>query len=1135
MTDMPWQDTRNLVFVLDDPSAVVRTTALRALVRLPIPPVEWKKADRDLVRLFCTPPEGATLEEQTVKGIPYREIINSAIFVPLPEVRDCLYRLLESEDEEVKRAVAHALTKAGDWHALPELISEIESPDSSKRVEAAECLAFHDVQWVLDPIHKAFKEETDGETRFWLALTLARQGEVRKVRLVFQEFQEGTIHFRPKYQDPRKLTERLRQLGPFPENVKNFLTTLASATGAIDRSNPEEFIRSIAYDLLYQNIRAESPPLTGPAWEYDAELVQKSSILAHHLIYPGPDDQKGLHLLITPEDAELLRYPEQGEGTLLISTLIGHLVDQHPDIAPGLKVEMGSEIIRIAHRFHAPFVPDIESLFKSYLEEYRNNHSFEGLPRQIAWLVSRAETTHILSVISSHLNAENEEERLAAAQILGDAIRYSYTTIPPDSDGSPFLCEVPVPGETEIFPPLLMKLEEVDESSVEKIPKMTQKGAEFLIDESSVEKIPKMTQKGAEFLIASSEADLSGFIPGGAEPPIHESQEKSDSSMFPVHPAPKRVVSTGFASRDVPDTPFSKKIPLKCNTEYYFWLEIGKPVKGSIETTPLDIPPVEEESLLVVAVFGFKDGIRTSPGADTGELMVLSQGRVKVVRQPLARQEMLPKSELLKTRLFFPVCTPLKTGTYQLRCNIYHKQVLLQSRLIHAVVGKRPAEGPALRSELDYTLTQTFNPAGLNQFPEHRLSILLNSNGDGTHNFYLCASDGKETVAEKLDIDPFKLHSCLEMARGTLRNASWGNENEWQEGYVYHYKDRRKDLNRLKKDLANMAQWGYEIYSLFDEEQLKKFEPIIAESGFIQIALRNSPGYYFPAAVLYDYPVRAGYKDFKLCPEFTDAFLNDRPLEDLDCFRGRCHSAKEDHGHTICPGGFWGFRHFLGMPLSLQDNEGIVSIPVHDELKISIAASEDLSLSHDHMEILEEICRESAGPSFKGTPIWNYANTYDKLFSLLKESPHIVYFYCHGGVARQEEGQDPYLVIGQKGHPEEIHQSNFKLERIVWESPKPLVFLNGCHTAAIDPLVALNFIEPLLLRSHCAGVIGTEITIFEEMATVFAEECFRNFLKGEAIGKAIRNARLKLLREGNPLGLVYIPFAIAGLKLEKVN
>ena len=63
------------------------------------------------------------------------------------------------------------------------------------------------------------------------------------------------------------------------------------------------------------------------------------------------------------------------------------------------------------------------------------------------------------------------------------------------------------------------------------------------------------------------------------------------------------------------------------------------------------------------------------------------------------------------------------------------------------------------------------------------------------------------------------------------------------------------------------------------------------------------------------------------------------------------------------------------------------------------------------------------------------------------------------------------------------------------------------------------------------GVIGTEITIFEPLATAFAEACLGHFLDGVPIGKAIRLARLKLLQDGNPLGLVYIPFAVSSLAL----
>jgi hypothetical protein len=51
------------------------------------------------------------------------------------------------------------------------------------------------------------------------------------------------------------------------------------------------------------------------------------------------------------------------------------------------------------------------------------------------------------------------------------------------------------------------------------------------------------------------------------------------------------------------------------------------------------------------------------------------------------------------------------------------------------------------------------------------------------------------------------------------------------------------------------------------------------------------------------------------------------------------------------------------------------------------------------------------------------------------------------------------------------------------------------------------------------------------LATAFAEECLRRFLDGAPIGEAVRDARLALLAQGNPLGLAYIPFVIASLRL----
>ncbi|HWJ41113.1 MAG TPA: CHAT domain-containing protein, partial [Candidatus Limnocylindrales bacterium] len=92
---------------------------------------------------------------------------------------------------------------------------------------------------------------------------------------------------------------------------------------------------------------------------------------------------------------------------------------------------------------------------------------------------------------------------------------------------------------------------------------------------------------------------------------------------------------------------------------------------------------------------------------------------------------------------------------------------------------------------------------------------------------------------------------------------------------------------------------------------------------------------------------------------------------------------------------------------------------------------------------------------------------------------------------------------------------------------------NGCRTTSVTPEEALNLVNPLVTNSGASGVIGTEITVFESLATAFAEAFFEEFVvKKHAAGEAVRRARLQLLKKKrNPLGLVYIPFVLPGLCL----
>jgi hypothetical protein len=148
---------------------------------------------------------------------------------------------------------------------------------------------------------------------------------------------------------------------------------------------------------------------------------------------------------------------------------------------------------------------------------------------------------------------------------------------------------------------------------------------------------------------------------------------------------------------------------------------------------------------------------------------------------------------------------------------------------------------------------------------------------------------------------------------------------------------------------------------------------------------------------------------------------------------------------------------------------------------------------------------------------------------IMKEKNNLIYFYCHG----DREDRTIYLRLGPENAPR-ISPTNLRAYKIKWDDPKPLVMINGCNTAALEAEQALNFVQPLLKYCNAAGVIGTDITVFESLATQFAEGCLRRFLRdGEPIGEAVRKTRIELLQKGNPLGLVYVPYVHDGLRLVK--
>jgi hypothetical protein len=141
--------------------------------------------------------------------------------------------------------------------------------------------------------------------------------------------------------------------------------------------------------------------------------------------------------------------------------------------------------------------------------------------------------------------------------------------------------------------------------------------------------------------------------------------------------------------------------------------------------------------------------------------------------------------------------------------------------------------------------------------------------------------------------------------------------------------------------------------------------------------------------------------------------------------------------------------------------------------------------------------------------------------------PHLVYFYCHGDFSYGM----PVLHFDAAGR--DLIAATDLASRVNWPNSRPLVFLNACRSIAAQPEHASSFIDALVRRAGASGMVGTEIITYERLASAFAEQVLTEFvLHGRPLGEAMRTARLALLSQGNPLGLIYTAYAPPHLTMQ---
>ena len=538
------------------------------------------------------------------------------------------------------------------------------------------------------------------------------------------------------------------------------------------------------------------------------------------------------------------------------------------------------------------------------------------------------------------------------------------------------------------------------------------------------------------------------------------------------------------------------------------------------------------------------------------------------------REVWLPR-EGATERIFFPVI-PKRSGVSRLRVCLYHNQDVIQSYRVAAItVSPGSRQSPAAQrrslaaalglppekvkaagflSRLEYSTGSVHDVANRSAKAAGRtLSIVANDwdsdtvitvKGAGVYSAQILAdSDVPQRVQE--------IRDCLQAASDfTFKDKT--------KGYAFGSSGLPNGgtPDQLAGVLIALATPGWRLFDklVLQDQRDDLDRALAAEDVTIHVAhiLRDK---VIPWTMLYDRPYdKNKRKDatgnpvaFGVCTASLPDENGELPVH--QCFISpKCllHGYPDkpcinDAGKTllpetvVCPLHFWGFRHLIEVPpQQVQPGaKGITmptEIPVEGKAHFIAGANSTLSLYDEHLKQMKALADRFpaawTGPEFDR----------DKIIELLKDLDlSIIYFYCHAAGGTGSKLTDPELQF-QGPHETEagIITPDALAYRLKW-ARHPLVFLNGCGTVGYTPEALSPFVKKLVDDRGAAGIIGTEVPVWEQLASEIARRFFEMFLNRTPAGLALLLARRQVLAQNNPLGLNYTLYAAAELKLNFIK
>lgn len=473
----------------------------------------------------------------------------------------------------------------------------------------------------------------------------------------------------------------------------------------------------------------------------------------------------------------------------------------------------------------------------------------------------------------------------------------------------------------------------------------------------------------------------------------------------------------------------------------------------------------------------------------------------------------------------FPITTPAEPTVWTGELVVYYGVVAVHAQQLFLPVGTATGDGPHAR--LLHRLTSTF--ADLGPLAERAASILVTDNGaralvngvgfaDNPAWINANAADNAVRAARQLLYD-------IHLAEGPISRLD---------------ADHGKSLVDFTRDLADLARLGAVLYErLFRNEVFDSLADLIRHEA----RSRNRPAVLTVADPAISDPNRIGPVPWSLVydllmPQDPNAAFAVCPSVARFGPGGAGgpvppHCPEPEHvGNTLCPFGFWGLSSVVEQPAST----GSVTWHVHsgqvpEAVEVAVDPGLDERLTATHLTDLQAALPAGSVMTSRVTSAGQLAE------ALAAETMDVVYLYCHGGYHKLAANAlpSPVLRFGTS-LVDPVEVANWRRNSAVWPRPhwprrKPLVVMNGCHTAEMTTATLSTFVDAFANRAGAAGVLGTEVTVEQGMAGWAMTGFLRSLVDGASAGQALRELRWRMLGRGNVMGLAYTLYAVAGLRL----